>query len=193
MSEEPRVPPQRVRITKLQEAQVHDLQVIEADCAQIFYENGFSADDVKPRVELDIAKLPRNHDVLVAEADHEPVAYLAWADQAPGVAWLPIIMVSPMHQRFGIATHMLRELGEIARGHGITAVVTPCWERAPWGLSFLAVRGFQPLDQGGLPDKVTEWKKAAPDDIVAPGQKLWWSKTDGLGTIPGLPRPDSVR
>jgi GNAT superfamily N-acetyltransferase len=191
--ETPRTPPQKVRITKLQEAQLSELERIEAECAQLFYENGFSGDDMKPRPELEIAKLPRSHDVLVAEADHEPVAYLAWADHAPGIAWLPIIMVEPMHQRFGIGTHMLRELGEIARGHGIEAVVTPCWDRAPWGLSFLAVRGFQPMEQGGLIDKVSEWKSAAPDDLIVPGQQLWWAKTDGLGTIPGLPRPESVR
>jgi amino-acid N-acetyltransferase len=193
MSEEERTPPQKVRITKLQEAQLPALAEIDADCVQIFYEHGFKPEEVKPRTDIDIARLTRNHDVLVAEADHEPVAYMVWADQAPGVAWLPIIMVAPMQQRFGIGTHMLRELGEIASGHGIETVVTPCWDRAQWGLSFLAVRGFQLLEQGGYPDKVAEWKSSLPEDLVKPGQKLWWAKTDGLGTIPGLPRPDSVR
>lgn len=193
MTEEERTPPQKVRVTKLQEAQLPELVKIEEDCAQLFYEHGFTADDIQPRKDMEIARLTRNHDVLVAEADHHPVAYMAWADQAPGVAWLPIIMVAPMHQRFGIGTHMLRELGEITRNHGIGTCVAPCWDRAAWALSFLAVRGFQPVEQGGLPEKTTEWINAAPDDLTRPGQKLWWAKTDGLGTIPGLPRPDSVR
>lgn len=193
MNEEERTPPQKVRVTKLQEAQLVELVNIEAACAQLFYDAGFSADDVKPKTEMEIARLPRSHDVMVAEADHEPVAYLAWADQAPGIAWLPTLVVSPMHQRYGIATHLLRELGHAARGFGIDTVVTSCWDRAPWGLSFLAVRGFQPIEQGGLPDKLTEWLGAGGRELAAPGQKLWWAKTDGLGTIPGLPRPDSVR
>lgn len=193
MNEEGRTPPQKVRMTKLQEAQLVELESIEAACVQLFYEAGFTATDIKPKNEMEIARLPRTHDVIVAEADHEPVAYLAWADQAPGVAWLPILMVSPMHQRYGIGTHLLRELGQVARGLGIDTVVTSCWDRASWGLSFLAVRGFQPIEQGGLPEKLTEWLDAGGRELALPNQKLWWAKTDGLGTIPGLPRPDSVR
>ncbi len=198
MSEERRVPderkvPEKIRITKLQEAQLSTLTQIEQDCAQLFYDVGFSPEDIKPKTDVEIARLPRSHDVLVAEADHEAVAYLAWADQAPGVAWLPLLLVSPMHQRFGIGTHLLRELGHIAHHLGIQTVVTPCWDRASWSMSFLAVRGFQPVEQGGLPDKLTEWLDLGGRAQLAPGQKLWWAKTDGLGTIPGLPRPDSVR
>jgi GNAT superfamily N-acetyltransferase len=188
---EERRPPVKVRITKLQDAQVATLAAIEAECAQLYYDAGFDEHEVAPRGEAAIARLTRNHDVLVAEADHEPCAYLAWADQAPGVAWLPILLVSPSYQRFGIGTHLLRELGEIAHSHGIESLVTPCWDAARWALSFLGVRGFQMIyGTSGLPPKVLAWLEDAEREPLPQGQTLWWAKTDGLGTIPGLPRPE---
>lgn len=190
MSEEERTPPQKIRVTKLQEAQVLDLAAIEARCAAMFYEAGLSDAEVQPRSDIDIARLTRDHDVMVAEADHQPAGYLAWADEAPGVAWLPILMVAPVFQRFGIATRLLRDLGERAHGLGIEAVVAPCWTAAPWAMQFLGVRGFQMVETtSSLPEKLAEWVGRRGGDAVQPGQKLWWSKTDGLGTIPGLPRP----
>ncbi len=196
MSEE-RIPPQKIRITKLQEAQLLDLQAMEAGCAQMFYDIGYTEDEIRPRGETELGRLTRDHDVLVAEADNQTAGFLVWADQAPGVAWLSTLAVAPDYQRFGIATRMLRELGELAHSHGIEQVVTPCWGRAAWALAFLAVRGFEPLE-GALADKLSRWKALSLDKdeagaaLVQPGQNLWWAKSDGLGTVPGLPRPDSV-
>jgi amino-acid N-acetyltransferase len=187
MSEE-RVPPQKIRVTKLQEAQLHDIVRIDDECARMFWDIGIGEGQVRPRVESDIARLTRDHAVLVAEADHAPAGYLAWADQAPGVAWLPILMVAPRYHRFGVGTRLLRELGETAQGLGIEAVVAPVWARAAWSLSFLAVRGFQQIDVAPVPDALGAWRAEHPD-VLQPGQQLWWARTDGLGTIPGLPRP----
>ncbi len=190
MSEEERRPPERIRVTKLQEAQLADLTRIEHQVAAMYLEAGFEADAIAPRSDIAIAKLTRTHDVLVAEADHHVAGYMFWADQAPGVAMLSALMVAPDFHRFGIATRMLREIGEVASRHGIDTVVTPCWDRASWAMAFLAVRGFQLLDGGDLlPPKLTQWLEKRPDDATVEGQRLWWAKTDGLGTVPGLPRP----
>jgi amino-acid N-acetyltransferase len=187
---EDRIVPKKIRVTKLQEAQLVDLMAIEARCAQMFYEVGYGDDEIRPRSEFELARLTRNHDILVAEADHQPAGFLVWADQAPGVAWLPTLEVAPAFQRFGIGTRLLRDLGETAHGLGVEMVVTPCWERAAWAMAFLGVRGFAPVDGGPLPEPIASWKEAhAAELAVVPGQKLWWAKSDGLGTIPGLPRP----
>jgi amino-acid N-acetyltransferase len=190
---EARKPPEKIRVTKLQEAQLGVLEQMDEACAAQFQAAGFTTAQVAPRPQTAIARLTRDHDVLVAEADHEPAAYLAWADHPPGVAWLPIFVVAPEYQRLGIGTRMLRELGEIAAGHGIRAVVTPCWDRAAANIGFLAARGFQ-MAAGAMPEKVIEWLAQDRAELLQPGQTLWWASTDGLGTIPGLPRPPmSVR
>ena len=189
MSEEERRPPERIRVTKLQEAQLADLTRIEHEVAAMYVEAGFDAEPVAPRSDIAIAKLTRSHDVLVAEADHTVAGYMFWADQAPGIAFLTALLVAPDSHRFGIGTRMLREIGEIASNHGIDTVVTPCWDRATWAMAFLAVRGFQKLDEGELPAKLAQWRDKQPDDALPEGQTFWWAKTDGLGTVPGLPRP----
>ena len=170
MSDE-RTPPKKIRVTKLQEAQLLDLQAIEARCAAMFYEAGLGEEQIHPRAENEIARLTRDHDLLVAEADHQPAGYLAWADQAPGVAWLPILMVAPDYQRFGIGTRLLRELGERAHGLGLEQVVTPCWDAAPWAIKFLAVRGFELIESPAqLPQKLREWVQNHGSERVGPGQ-----------------------
>jgi N-acetylglutamate synthase-like GNAT family acetyltransferase len=191
MSDEERQPPQKIRITKLQEAQVIDLARIEAHCAEMFYEVGLDGAQVEPRGEVEIARLTRDHDLLVAEADHHVAGYLGWADEAPGVGWIPILMVAPAYQRFGVGTRLLRELGERAHGLGIEQVVTSAWDAAPWAQKFLGARGFQRVESvAQLPEKLRDWAERRGPEVSQPGQKLWWSKSDGLGTIPGLPRPD---
>ncbi len=188
MTDDQRIPPEKIRITGLQEAQLLDMQAIEARCAAMFYEVGFTDKQVVPRTEIEIAKLTRSHDVMVAEADDRPAGYLVWADEAPGVAFLATLLVAPIHQRFGLGTRLLRDLGEATTKHGIKTVVTPCWDLAPWTLSFLGVRGFQPLT-GKLPDELSRWKDRREAELAEPGLSLWWALTDGLGTVPGLPRP----
>ena len=93
MTDEERTPPEKIRITGLQEAQLLDLQAIEARCAAMFYEVGLTDQQVTPRTDIEIARLTRNHDLMVAEADDRTAGYLAWADEAPGVAYLPILLM----------------------------------------------------------------------------------------------------
>jgi amino-acid N-acetyltransferase len=151
---------------------------------------GFPVDLLTVRSDQDIAKLRRTHDIYVAEADHEPAGYLAWADQAPGVALVSALMIDPELQHFGIATRLLRELGEKAHRHGIEVVVHPCWDADKATIALLAKRGFMPENAGKAPEKILAWREQGGDEHVQEGQKLWWAKTEGLGLIPGLPRPE---
>ena len=184
MSEGQHAPPERIRVTGLQEAQLPDLVGIEARCAQMFYEIGLSEEQVTPRSEVDIAKLTRSHDLRIAEADQETAGYLAWADEAPGVAWMPILMIDPERQHFGIGTQLLRTLGDATAKHGIGYVVTPCWVRATDSIAFLTARGFKPLE-GELPSKLAAWSERRAADATRTGQRLWWAQSDGLGAVPG--------
>jgi len=188
MSEHTAPLPQKIRVTGLQEAQLVPLQTIEQQCADMFHQVGLSAEQHAARSEVEIARLTQHHDVMVAEADDEPAGLLAWADEPPGVAHLVALLVTPARQRCGIATRLLRELGESASTHGLPWVVTACWDVAPWALSFLAVRGFQPFEPAA-PERLLRWQKSRGDEVAQAGQRLWWAKSDGLGTIPGLPRP----
>lgn len=183
-----RRPPEKIRVTKLQEAQVADLVAVEQHCVGMLYAIGATEEQLKPRGDVQIASLPRKHDVLVAEADDTVAGYLAWADQAPGVAWVSILNVHPDFQRLGVGTCLLRELGESAGAHGIKHVVTSCYNNAAWAISFLGVRGFVPLE-GKLPEPLAQWAEENAADLTGPSQGLWYRATDGLGTIPGLPRP----
>lgn len=191
LPDDDRTPPQKIRITKLQEAQLMDLAAIEARCAQMFYEAGLSDAEVRPRSDLELARLTRDHDILVAEADHQPAGFLVWADEPPGVAVIRDLMVAPAHQRFGVATRLLVDLGERAAQHGIAHAVIAPWRRAAFSLAFLGVRGFVPLSGDPAPEGLRGWVERRADTFVGDGRELWWAKTDGLGFIPGLPRPSS--
>ncbi|MEM1032529.1 MAG: GNAT family N-acetyltransferase [Myxococcota bacterium] len=191
-TDDERHPPEKIRVTKLQEAQLLDLVAIEARCAEMFYARGFDASEVAPRSETDLARLPRAHEVLVAEADDHPAGFLVWSDEAPGVAILHDLSVDPERQRFGIATRLLVELGERAHGHGIATVVAAPWQRATFSLSFLAVRGFSPVREQPPPSRLAAWVADRGTEVASPGRSLWWAPTDGLGLIPGLPRPRTI-
>ena len=183
-------PPQKIRVTSLQEAQLRDLVKIEERVAQQRFEAGIAPELISVRSDTEIAKLRHGRDVYGAETDHEPAGYMAWADQPPGVAVLEVLMVDPEMQRYGIATRLLRELGEKATSHGIPVVVWATWGRDKTELAFLAKRGFMPAEAGQLPERLVEWREAAGAEWIQDGQKLWWAKSDGLGLIPGLPRPE---
>ncbi len=187
---ERKAPPQRVRVTGLQEAQLMSLVKIERRAAQEQFERGVPEHALGVRSDTEIAKLRHDHDVYVAEADQEPAGYLAWVDQAPGVAVIDVLIVDPQLQRYGVGTRLLRELGEKATSHGIEVVVRASAGLDKNELAFLARRGFLPEDAGSLPEKVVEWRDGAGKEALGDGRKLWWAKTDGLGHIPGLPRPE---
>jgi amino-acid N-acetyltransferase len=185
-----RIPPHRVRTTKLQEVQLPALAACEQHAVQMYREIGLGPEHIEARNDTGIAVLTKTNDVIVAEADHETVGYLAWADEAPGVAVLTQVCVAPDHQRFGIATRLLRELGDTASGHGLQCVVAIVWPTAPWVLGFLATRGFMPVDQGVVPEPVAEWCGSRGEELILDGQIILWRDTDHLGHVPGLPKPN---
>ena len=190
MSDEERTPPTRIRITGLQEAQIEDLERFEYEAANELGEFGIER---PPRDQRAIARLTRTHDVYVAEADDEPAGYLAWRDDAPGVAVLDALVVGVAHRRFGIATRLLRELGERARKAGLGEVVTGVHPKASAAAAFLAVSGFTPLAGAGeLPPKLAGWSETHAEEQAASGDAQHWRKVQKLGVteIPGIPSPD---
>ena len=183
------MPPTRVRTTRLQEAQLPALSVFERQAAAAGAACGLTEEDLATRDDAAIAALTRTHDVIVAEADHETAGYLAWADEAPGVAVLTQVCVGEDFHRFGIATTLLRQLGDKASEHGIDFVVAPVWTNLARALGFLATRGFMPVDQGVVPEPVARWVSQSAAGRLREGQTLMWRTTKDLGHIPGLPKP----
>ncbi len=193
MEEEERTPPERIRTTGLQEAQLADLIRMEQAGAQLHYEAGLDSSLMTPRGEREIGALPRKHNVFVAEADHQPAGYLAWRDEQPGVAIVEALVVDPDFQRFGIGTRLLREMSEDARKHGINFAIVPCWKQATWAHAFLAVLGFKQIE-GKAPEPVSRWlelQKGKTGDDPPAGQLYFWRQTEGLGVkeLPGVPPP----
>ncbi|MEP7126741.1 MAG: GNAT family N-acetyltransferase [Byssovorax sp.] len=171
-----RTPPKRVRLTGLQEAQVPELLQVEAKCAAMYHAKGFDAAEVPVRAAADLAGLVRHHSVHVAEADHVPVALLAWRDESPGVAYLADLQVHPDYQRFGIGTKLLAQLNTEARAHGFDQIVVRVWEKATWALAFYRRHGFVVLGDV-VPEKVALWKdeRSQGRPIVRPGEVLMWA------------------
>lgn len=179
-----RPPPKRVRLTGLQEAQLGELLQVEAKCAAMYHAKGFDAAEVPVRTARDLADLVRHHSVHVAEADHVPVALMAWRDESPGVAYLADLQVHPDYQRFGIGTKLLTLLNTEARAHGFDQIIVRCWEKATWATAFYRRHGFAPLGDV-VPDKVATWKqdRAEGRPIVRPGEVLLWAAVPPAPTI----------
>ena len=171
-----RTPPKRVRLTGLQEAQVGELLQVEAQCAAMYHALGFDAAEVPVRTAADLAGLVRHHSVHVAEADHVPVALMAWRDESPGVAYLADLQVHPDYQRFGIASKLLEVVQTEARAHGFHEIIVRCWEKATWALAFYRRHGFVALGDDA-PAKVAAWKRdrSGGHPIVRPGEVLLWA------------------
>ncbi|MBM4358953.1 MAG: GNAT family N-acetyltransferase [Deltaproteobacteria bacterium] len=190
MNDERRAPPIRVRVTGLQEAQLPELAAIERRVA----EAQATAGSATPLDERGILGLLRLHDVRVLEADHDPAGYLAWRDEAPGIAVLERVTIEPTLRWFGLGTRLLREVGEKATSHGIPLAACVVPERDQAAAAFLAKRGFGRAsdDPTKLPEALVAWRAEQPALVGAEGVVLWWGRTDGLGTIPGLPPPVPV-
>jgi GNAT superfamily N-acetyltransferase len=185
-----RIPPKRVRLSGLQEAQLRALMQLDALCSSMFYELGFDAAEVPQRTEADLAALPRGHNVVVAEADYVPAGLLTWRDESPGVAYLADIEVHPDYQRFGIATQLLETLKEQARAvhpeHHLQQIVVRCWEKASWAMAFYRRYGFAPIDASS-PPKVQGWRAERTDGgrpLTRPGEVALWAE---IGPAPKLP------
>jgi ribosomal protein S18 acetylase RimI-like enzyme len=172
-----RTAPKRIRVTGLQEAQLPALVATEQACTAMYNEIGVDAADVPARTHADIIALTRQHDVRVAEADEEVAGYLAWRDEAPGVAYVEELSVHPDHQRRGIATRLLAELEERARELGMAQIVLRSWERASWAQAFYKKAGFAPLGDDA-PAKVRAWRseqEAAGKPLTRSGEVVLWA------------------
>lgn len=182
-----RTPPERIRLTGLQEAQLPELVELERACTAMYHDIGFDAAEVPARTLSDIVALTRDHDVRVAEADHVVAGYLAWRDESPGVAYLEELSVHPDYQRFGIATRLLEELHERARALGMQQIVLRSWARASWAQAFYKKAGFTSLGDGA-PEKVLAWRserEAIGRPLTRPGEVVLWA------TIPPKPPPEA--
>jgi len=170
-----RTPPQRIRITKLQESQVEDLVQLEHACAAMYYELGFDAAEVPTRTYVDISHLPRHHNVFVAEADHEVAGYLAWRDESPGVAYLEELSVHPRFHRFGVGTQLLQAMEEDALRCNLHDVVARMFEKAAWAKAFYTHHGFQTLGEQAS-HRVLSWKeeRSSGRPLTRPGEVVMW-------------------
>ena len=170
-----RTPPQRIRISRLQESQLEELVELERACTAQYHDIGFDAAEVPARTLADIAHLPRHHNVFVAEADHEVAGYLAWRDESPGVAYLEEISVHPHFQRFGVGTRLLQAFEEDALRCGLHDMVARTFERATWAKAFYAHHGFTQLgDQASR--KVLGWReeRSGGRPLTRPGEVVIW-------------------
>jgi N-acetylglutamate synthase-like GNAT family acetyltransferase len=187
-----RTPPAKIRITRLQEAQLLDLVRIDRAAAELHQEADVDESLFVARTDVQIASLHRSHDVYVAEADHEVAGYLAWRDEPPKIGVVAILNVSPRYQRFAVASRLLRELGERCEAAGVQQVVARCAAKAAWARRFLEAMGFTPLGDA-LPAPLAEWRAQhrAAGDLVQEGEMAFWRPSDNLGVkiLPGVPLP----
>jgi amino-acid N-acetyltransferase len=181
-----RTPPARIRITKgLQESALRDLRALDALCGAMYHEIGFDAAEVPERTEADFARLARSSSVRVAEADHVVAGFLAWHDEAPGVAYLSDLQVHPDYQRFGIGAKLLDAMRDEARNLKLEQIVVRCWEKASWAMAFYRRQRFMPID-ATAPAKVTGWRDdraATGKPLTRPGEVALWSP---IGPAPKL-------
>jgi N-acetylglutamate synthase-like GNAT family acetyltransferase len=190
--DEERTPPAKIRITRLQEAQLLDLVRIDRDAAALHAEAGLDQDLFVAHTDVQIAALHRDHDVYVAEADHEVAGYLAWRDEPPKIGVIAILTVGSQFLRFGVGSRLLRELGERCADAGVAHVVARCPSKAPWARRFLDAMGFSPLADP-LPPPLADWRerRRAAADLAVPGQIVMWRPVADLGMkiLPGVPLP----
>ncbi|MBW2523435.1 MAG: GNAT family N-acetyltransferase [Deltaproteobacteria bacterium] len=194
MPDDDRTPPTKIRITGLQEVQLERLARIAQECAAMLLAAGVAPERVSPLDYRGIAKLHRDHDLHVAEADNAVAGYLAWRDEQPKVGVVAILNVSPEYQRFGVGTRLLRAMAESCADKEIDHVVARCFDDASFAVAFLKRAGFAPAVAGAeLPQAVREWqdRRAAAGELATAGETLYWRQRDELGVqvLPGIPRP----
>ena len=174
--------PERVRISKLQEAQIAELVRIDRAAAEQYHALGFDAAEVPWRGEGDFYLLPKDYAVRVAEADHHVAGYTAYRDEPPGVVYIEELTVDPAQQRLGIGTALLERLLEESRELGLEHVVLRTWTKAVWARSFYARHGFAPIHRAA-PEKVRAWvadKRGSGRPFDREGLDILWRSTEPL-------------
>jgi len=170
-----RTPPQRVRVSRLEEVQVPDLVKIDHACAAMYHAIGFDGAEVPPRSYADLVALTRDHNVFVVEADWKPAGYVAWRDEAPGVAYIEELNVDPELQRFGLGSRLLETVRDDARKAGLQHVVLRAWTRAKWAIGFYRKNGLREMENATLPNDVMAWvthKEESGRPVVRPGETI---------------------
>lgn len=170
-----RTPPTRIRVTRLQEAQIEALIEVERACSAMYHDIGFDAAEVPVRTYADISHLPRYHNVYVAEADHQVAGYVAWRDESPGVAYIEELSVHPEFQRFGIASKLLEKVEEDAVTAGIGDIIAKKFEKAKWATAFYAHHGFTELGENASA-KARGWaeERLGGRPLTRPGEVVIW-------------------
>jgi len=182
-TEDDRKPPQRIRMTGLQEGQLVSLVALDAACSQMYYDAGFDGAEVPLRSQADFAMLGRRNSCKVIEADETVAGILAWHDESPGVAYLVDLQVHPEYQRFGFASELLEAMRDEARAMKFEQIVVRCWEKATWAMTFYKRQRFQPID-ATAPAQVQTWKEEQIEGgrpLARPGEAVMWAPI-------GLPR-----
>lgn len=177
MSDEERMPPRKVRISKLQEAHIAPLKRIDHASCERYWELGFDAAEVPVRTTEELYVMPKFHAVRVAEADDEAAGFAAWRDEAPGVIYLEEIAVDPALQRFGIGRRLIERLFEEAKEGSFGEVVLRSWKKADWAQAFYKKLGFHEVGDDA-PPKVKEWleeKTAGGRPFLRPGEVVLWA------------------
>lgn len=187
MSDDDRTPPARVRLSKLQEVHLPALVKIDRACAEMYHAIGFDAAEVPARSHADLVDLTRGHNVFVVEADWQPAGYAAWRDEAPGVAYVEEINVSPDLQRFGLGAKLLEAIRDDARKTGLKHIVLRAWTKAKWAMAFYGKQGFHEVDGATLPDAVMGWvthRVESGKPLVRPGEVVLFGE---VGAAPPPP------
>ncbi len=171
-----RTPPDRVRISRLQEVQLPEIEKVDRACAAMYHAVGFDAAEVPVRSYADLFRLTHDHNVFVVEADWHPAGYAAWRDEEPGVAYVEEINVHPDVQRFGLGAKLLQAIRDDARKAGIKHIVLRAWIKASWAMAFYRKQGFVEVDGiVTLPTDVMGWvtaKKESGRPVVRPGEVI---------------------
>ena len=166
-------PPERIRVTRLQEAQANAVVAIDAVCKEALHRAGVPAADFPARGLAGLVKLTKLHNVLVADADGIVAGYAAWRDESPGVACLEDIAVSPQHQRTGIGTQLLEAVRAEARAVPLPLLVTRCWVKAASARAFFARAGLTPAGaEAGERFRMWREEQEAGGPLVKEGQIL---------------------
>ena len=169
-------PPSKIRVTRLNEAQLTALVAIEGEHASQHHAHGLG--EAIARGEREIAALTKRHNVRVVEADEKVAGYVAWRDESPGVAYLEDLLVGTDWQDTAVGEKLLESVKEEARGLKLPYLVTRVLSKAPYAPGLYKKAGFAPVD-AAAPDVVQTWKgeqTAGGKALSEEGYAVLWAK-----------------
>ncbi|HEY8042426.1 MAG TPA: GNAT family N-acetyltransferase [Polyangiaceae bacterium] len=167
-------PPQRVRVTRLQEAQIDAVVAIDRACKEAAHRAGVPAADWPVRGLAGMAALTKMHNVVAAEADGVVAGFAAWRDESPGVAILEDVAVAPDMQRLGVGKRLFEAVLEEARAVSLPVLLARPWDKVPSGRAFLVKAGMVPIEKLEASERVQMWREEheSAGGVLKPGQAL---------------------